>query len=273
MTTTRQPKGVPVGGQFATSTHAEPELNLTQPPTPDLALGTGLGQRYSAAREMYEAYAQNAWVETIKESYPDAAYACVDVEADGGGRYTAGMGLYAADGSDIDLDEEDDIRFENSYDTSWDMGLHQARADKTIFTPRSGVFTLGSIEEHWAAMQAAQEPQFDPFIHLSGMDRARAQSQYAQTLNQQAAAAYVKDISTKLLAINPDAARLYVNRRTDVEYGLTFRLDRVEDMYRNVVDVDLSVLEDDTFQDVHMDPFVDFDESTEELYVNIDPGN
>jgi hypothetical protein len=115
-------------------------------------------------------------------------------------------------------------------------------------------------------------PSSDPFAHLTGMDRARAQSEYAQQLNREATAAYVEDLSEKMLAINPEFARIYVNRNADVETGLTFTLDHVEDIHGNYGDADLMALENHGFQDIHLDSHVDYDEKADRLYINLDPG-
>ncbi|MET4144184.1 hypothetical protein [Arthrobacter sp. UYCo732] len=267
--TTRQPKGVPVGGQFAATAHAEPDLTLTPAQTPPQPIGEVLKERYAAAKEQHDAYAQNEWVSAVREEYPDAAYAYVDVASDAGGSYTLGMGLYKADGTEIDLDEENGVLFENGYDAHWDMGPHQDLPDKTLFTPRSGVFTLDSIADRWAGMQSSPEPSSDPFAHLTGMDRARAQNAYAQQINTEAVDAYVEDLSARLLAINPDFAKVYVNRKADVESGLTFTLNRVEDVHGNYGDVNLFAMEDYGFQDIHLDRHVEHREDTDELYIDI----
>lgn len=269
--TSRQPKGVPVGGQFAATAHSEPELTLTAPGQPDL--GDVLAAQYVAGKKQYDAYAQSQWADEIRAKYPEAAFACVVVKADGEGSYTDGMDLFKADGSDIALDDQDEVEFEAGFDTHWDMGVHATEETAATFVREIRAFSLDSAKNHWAGIQASPAPSVDPFARLAGMNKARAQSAYAQELNREATAAYVQDISAKLLAINPEFARLYVNRKADVESGLTFTLDRVEDIHRNAGDVDLSGLEEHGFQDIHLDPFVDYDDATAELYINIDPGN
>jgi hypothetical protein len=269
--TARQPKGVPVGGQFAATAHTEPAVSLAAP-GPKL-IGEVLADRYLAAKDQYEAYAQNEWADSIRAKYPEAAYACVDVHNASDGRYTSGMDLFKADGTDIELDAQDGAVFEAEYDTSWNTSRHETDETSATFTRDSGAFSLYSVEDRWTEISSSPEPASDPFAHLSGMDRARAQSAYAQEINAEATDAYVKGISAKLLAINPEFARLYVNRNADVESGLTFTLNRVEDIHRNFGDVDLSELEDHAFQDIHLDGHVDYDEATDELYINIDPGN
>jgi hypothetical protein len=266
----RQPKGVPVGGQFAATSHAEPSLALA--PAEAKSMEQILADRYLAAKDQYEAYAQNEWVDGIKAKYPQATFACVNVHSAGDGRYTAGMDLFAADGSDIELDMQDSADFEARYDTFWEMGRHETDETAAIFTRESGAFSLDSVKDRWAEASSSPEPSNDPFAHLSGMDRASAQSAYAQKINTEATTAYVQDLSAKLLAANPDFARLYVNRNADVESGLTFTLDHVEDIHGNYGDGDLMALEDHSFQDIHLDGHVDYDEKTDRLYINLDPG-
>lgn len=269
--TARQRKGIRTGGQFAATAHSEPGLSLAAATEP-ASTGDVLAARFSAAKGHYEAYAQNQWADDVKAKYPEAAFACVAVEKDREGMFTAGIDLFKADGSDIDLDEQDCELFEAAYDTHWNMQAHKTKESAAIFVREAGAFSLNSINDRWASIQASPAPSVDPFAHLTGLEKARAQSTYAQELNREATSAYVQDISAKLLAINPDFGRLYVNRKADVESGLTFTLDRVEDIHRNVGDVDLSELEEHGFQDIHLDPFVDYDETTGDLYINIDPG-
>jgi hypothetical protein len=267
----RQPKGIPAGGQFAATAHAEPSLGLA--PAEAKSMEHVLADRYLAAKDQYEAHAQSAWVDKVRAAYPEAVFACVNVENEGDSRYTAGMDLFAADGSDIELDMQDSAGFEDEFDTFWDMDRHATDESAAIFTRDSGAFSLDSVKDRWAEVSASPEPSNDPFAHLTGMDKARAQGAYARTISAEAASAYVADISTKIMAANPDAARLYFNRKTDVESGLTFDMDRVEDVHRNAVDIDLSAIEDTTFQDAFLDGHLDFDEPTDELYLNLDPGN
>jgi hypothetical protein len=267
--TARQPKGVPVGGQFAATTHAEPDLSLTPVSSRD-ALRSGL----AAAAEKHEALLQADWAETVWAKYPHASFADVHISGEGNGeRFTAGVDLYDPEGQRIDLDTTDEAALEDSWDVAWRADAHREDARVSAnMGPYSDAFSLDSIKERWDSMSSTPEPLLDPFAHLEGMDKARAQSAYAQKINSEATGAYVKDISEKLLAINPEFGRLYVNRNADVESGLTFTLDHVEDIHRNVGDVDLSEMEDHNFQDIHLDGHVDYDEATDRLYINIDPG-
>jgi hypothetical protein len=269
MTISRQPKGIPVGGQFATTSHAEPGLSLAG--FEEHRPGDLLFQQYTAAKDRYEAYEQSAWASDVRTKYPEADFAYVGVTQDRGGRYTAGMGLYAADGDELEVDEQDAVAFEDSFNVFWDMSRHGGD-DLNDVPGNSDMFSLDSVRNRWEQMQSDPAPSADPFAHLHGLDRARAQAAYANEISREATAAYVDDLSAKLLAINPKFGRLYVNRKADVEGGLTFTLDRVEDIHRNVSELDLAVFEDTTFQDVHFDAHVDWDEATGDLYINIDPG-
>lgn len=335
----RQPEGIPIGGQFAAKLQSDDVVTLAVALEPSQKLGRVLSDRYFAAKAQMEAHDQNEWVRDVHEDFPEAAYAKVNIENDGGGRYTAGVDLYAADGTPIDLDSNAEAILEEDFDTGWDMFRHKNDEARALFGTQDEVFSLKSIQDSWAEIESSTEApsdpfghltgvekakvgtcehcsgpieqrssqthdpqrprqawvhaasglescplphgaQFakpaeesaDPFAHLTGMDKARAQGTLARELSSEAAAAYVEDISAKLLAANPASARLYFNRRADVESGLTFDMDRVEDMHRNAVDVDLSGIEDTTFQDEFLDGHLDHDEKNDELYLNLDPG-
>lgn len=267
--TARQPKGIPAGGQFAATSHAEPALSLTSPSPRDARRS-----ELAAAAGKYEALLQADWAERVWAKHPHASFADVHIAGEGNGRqFTAGVDLYDAEGVQIELDMAEEAGLEDGWDVAWNADTHRddARVAANL-GPYSTAFSLDSMNEQWKALEAMPSPASDPFAHLTGMDRARAQSEYAQQLNREATSAYVQDLSAKLLAINPDFGRLYVNRKADVETGLTFTLDRVEDIHRNVGDVDLTELEDHGFQDIHLDPFVDYDDPTGDLYINLDPG-
>lgn len=268
--TARQPKGIPAGGQFAATAHSEPALSLAPASGRD-ALRSGL----AAAAEKNEALLQADWAEEVWAKYPNASFADVKIAGSGKeGLSTAGVDLYDAQGKQIDLDFDDEAELEETFDVTWGLGMH--RDDRRVAANlgrSSNAFSLYSIKERWDELGTSHEPLLDPFAHLTGMDRARAQSAYAQQINIEATSAYVKDISAKLLAINPDFARLYVNRNADVESGLTFTLDHVEDIHGNYGDGDVMALQDHNFQDIHLDEHVDYDEATDRLYINLDPGN
>jgi hypothetical protein len=265
----RQPKGIPAGGQFAATAHAEPTLTLAPVSARD-SLRAGL----AAAAEKHEALLQSDWAEAVWAKYPHASFADVHISGEGNGeRFTAGVDLYDPEGMQIDLDMADEAALEDTWDVNWKADRHREDARVAAnMGPHSEAFSLDSIKEHWDGL-STPEPLLDPFAHLAGMDKARAQGAYARTISSEAASAYVTDISAKIMAANPDAARLYFNRKTDVESGLTFDMDRVEDVHRNALDVDLSAIEDTTFQDAFLDGHLDFDEPTDELYLNLDPGN
>ena len=261
-------------GKYAEKIQSEASLTLGTPGTGS-SLGAALKERFESAKELHEAHAQNDWVEAVRAKHPDAAYAYPVPRTGRGNTDIRRIALHDVDGTDITLTPADSDAFTDGYNKSWDMGRHVTAETNKIFVPDIGVFSLDSVENRWndLAGRATASLDSDPFAHLTGMEKATAQSEYAQSLNHEATAAYVDDISAKILAVNPDAARLYVNRKTDVEYGLTFSLDRVEDADRNAVDVDLSALEQDAFQDLHLDTHVQYDDATEELYINIDPGH
>ena len=266
----RQPEGIPTGGQFAAAPHAEPVLSLA-PSTPRDTLRSDL----AAAAEKHQALLQADWAESVWTNYPHAAFADVHIEgAENGDAHTAGVDLYDTEGIQIPLDMAAQAGLEDTWDAQWNPDRH--RLDSRVAAnlgPYSTAFSLDSVKERWDEMETAHISSTDPFAHLTGMERARAQSEHAAELNREATASYVQHISAKLLAINPDFGRLYVSRKADVESGLTFTLDRVEDIHRNVGDVDLSELEEYGFQDIHLDPFVDYDDATGDLYINLDPGD
>lgn len=80
MTQTRQPEGIPVGGQFAAATHAEPELALTRQPVFDAEAHAELNAAIRAARfRIDEAKRQlsrmqlDAALSIVRKDFPDAA--------------------------------------------------------------------------------------------------------------------------------------------------------------------------------------------------------
>lgn len=270
MSTNRQPEGIPIGGQFAATAHKEPGVSLVVPQKDPV--GELLEQQFTAAKDRYEAYEQNAWVADVRRKYPDAAFAYVGVTNDRGGRYTAGMGLFSADGEEIEVFEDDQVFFEDSFNVLWNMEAHGGD-ELNDNAGNSEMFSLDSVKNRWEEIQSTPEPSADSFAHLSGLDKAKAQAAQAAELKQEATATYVKDLSAKLQAINLDFGRLYVKRNSNLEEGLTFNLDRVEDIHGNVGDVDLSEFEEHSFQDIGLDPYVDYDETSGDLYINIDPGD
>ncbi len=113
--TTRQPKGIPVGGQFAASAHSESTFTLAPR---QVALPTQrevLEAPFYAARQQYEGFAQNEWAETVLAAYPDARYAHVAMAKDRAGSFAAGMGLYKEDGELVDIDLDDIKAFNRTY--------------------------------------------------------------------------------------------------------------------------------------------------------------
>ncbi|QOT19334.1 hypothetical protein [Paenarthrobacter sp. YJN-5] len=141
-----------------------------------------------------------------------------------------------------------------------------ARQPKGV--PTGGQFAATTHTEPDIALN---NPITDPFAHLTGLDRARAQAEYAQTISAEAAAAYVDHLSDKLLAINPDFTRLNVGRKHDIEYGLTFTLESVEDRDGNYGDVDLEDLQDEIFHDAYLYQHVAYDDASDECFINLSP--
>lgn len=264
----RQPKGIPTGGQFAATAHSEPALSLAPDPQHD-ALRSGL----AAAAEKNEALLQADWAEEVWAKYPNASFADVQIAGSGKeGLSTAGVELYDAQGTQIDLDFDDEANLEEAFDVTWSLGVHRDDARVAAnMGPYSTAFSLDSIKERWDELGSSPEPLMDPFAHLTGMDRARAQAEYAHTISAQAAAAYVDHLSEKLLAINPDFTRLNVDREHDIEYGLTFVLESVEDKDGNYADVDLGRIQDETFHDAFLDPHVAYDDASGECFIDLSP--
>ncbi|WP_422758959.1 hypothetical protein [Paenarthrobacter sp. C1] len=141
-----------------------------------------------------------------------------------------------------------------------------ARQPKGV--PTGGQFAATAHGEPGIALN---NPITDPFAHLAGLNRARAQADYAQTISAEAAAAYVDHLSDKLLAINPDFTRLNVGRKYDIDYGLTFTIESVEDKDGNYGDVDLEHLQEETFHDAYLDQHVAYDDTRNECYIRLSP--
>ncbi|MBG0738997.1 hypothetical protein IV500_06110 [Paeniglutamicibacter antarcticus] len=269
-TVSRQPEGIPSGGQFAATTHSEPAVTLGLPaPTST----DGVPTDHQAAKDQFEARAQSAWATMVQEAHPEAAYAFAKVNYARSNSSARDVVIYDGQGEDVPVNREESSAFTDSFDPFWNIDQHATPETDAIFVKDSGVFSLASIHDRWNEVSSSPEPSNDPFSHLTGMDKARAQVGYAQQINAEAVSAYVGDLSAKLLAINPEFGRLYVNRTTDVEQGTTFTLDRVEDIHGNVGDVDVTGLADEAFQDNYLDPHVDYDEGSDELYINLDPNN
>lgn len=269
MSTSRQPKGIPVGGQFAAGTHSEPAIALT---TPAPALPTQrevLEARFYAARTQYEGFAQNEWVETVLAAYPDARYAHVSIANDRAGSFAAALGLYKEDGDLVDIDLDDIKAFNRTYDPSWDMELHLAAASGGIFVKDSGVFSLASIQDGWKDISTRPVLDSDPFAHLQGIERSRAEQSHGDALQTKAVQGYVQNLRTSILAAAPTATRIIVDRSADVESGLTFRLSYVEDSEGRYVDAGLHDLQETSFQDIYLDPHVQYDEATHDLYIDL----
>jgi hypothetical protein len=79
MTTSRQPKGVPVGGQFATATHGEPSIILTAqgvPASPAIHEVTRMHRKYreqmAAVVKRMDTNCLHSTLITAKDMYPGA---------------------------------------------------------------------------------------------------------------------------------------------------------------------------------------------------------
>jgi hypothetical protein len=266
----RQPEGIPTGGQFAAKVKSDAVSALVVAAPAPKTLGNVLSDRYFAAKKQMEAHDQNEWVRDVHEDFPEAAYAKVNIENDAGGRYTAGVDLYTADGTPIDLDSNDEAILESDFDTDWDMSQHRIEEAGALCL-QDDVFSLKSIQDNWAAVQSSTEPATDPFAHLTGMDKANAQVEYARKVNTEAAETYVKHLTSEILVAHPNAARINVSRKVDVEYGHHFKLLNVINADGDELDVDLGALQDEGFHDIYLDPHTDYDESDDQLYIDLIP--
>lgn len=271
--TARQPKGIPVGGQFAASTHSEAAVTLASRSSALPTQREVLEARLHAARRQYEGFAQNEWAETVLAAYPDARYAHVSIAKDRAGAFAAAMALYREDGSLVDVDLDDIKSFNQAYDPSWDMRLHTAAAEEgKLFVKDSDVFSLSSIKDDWAELSTRPVLEADPFAHLQGMERSRAEHSHGDELRSKAVQGYVQNLRTEILAAAPTAKRIVVDRGADVESGLTHRLSYVEDANGHYVDADLQGLQDHKFQDIYLDPYVEHEEGSDDIfYIDLQP--
>lgn len=271
MSTSRQPKGIPAGGQFAAANHSEPAIALTPPAAALPTQREVLEARFYAARTQYEGFAQNEWAESVLAAYPEARYAHVAIAKDRAGTFAAGMGLYKEDGDLVTIDLDDIKTFNQAYDPSWNMDLHLAASPEKLFVKDSGVFSLASIKDTWQELSTRPVMEADPFAHLQGLERSCAERDHGDALRTKAVQGYVQNLRTAILDEAPKATRIVVDRSADEESGLTFRLSNVEDAEGRYVDADLQALQDHSFQDIHLDPYVQYDEATRELYIDLQP--
>ena len=106
--TARQPKGVPVGGQFAATTHAEPQITLpagSSSVEDFVARRDAVRERRDEAHEQHEALDQLSQrlsvigvAASILTKYPDAATLRIAENQDGENQFDA-ISITAADGS------------------------------------------------------------------------------------------------------------------------------------------------------------------------------
>jgi hypothetical protein len=180
------------------------------------------------------------------------------------------MGLYREDGSLVEMDLDDIKTFNQAYDPSWDMRLHMAAAEEgNRFVKDSDVFSLSSIKDDWAELSTRPVLEADPFAHLQGIERSRAEHSHGDDLRSKAVQGYVQNLRDVILGEAPTAQRIVVDRSADVESGLTHRLSYVEDADGHYVDADLQTLQDHNFQDIYLDPHVQYDEATGALYIDL----
>lgn len=118
--TARQPKGIPVGGQFAATAHSEADLSLSPHPTGPATLAELIAQR-DLSRERFErldeqrdALDRMVQAQSIKtlaagllEKYPDAVTLRIEENQDGENQFDA-VHLIAADGRTLENAEDDD---------------------------------------------------------------------------------------------------------------------------------------------------------------------
>lgn len=109
---TRQPKGIPVGGQFAATAHSEAELSLsTAAPAPTLAERLAerdasklrmerLDEQKEVLDKMLQAQSVRYLAASLLERYPDAAVLTIRENEDGENNYEP-LKLTRADGSVI----------------------------------------------------------------------------------------------------------------------------------------------------------------------------
>lgn len=118
--TARQPKGIPVGGQFAATAHSEADLSLSPTPAgaPTLAalivqrdLSRERFERLDEQRDALDRMVQAQSIKTLAagllERYPDAVTLRIEENQDGENQFDA-VHLVAADGRSLENAEEDD---------------------------------------------------------------------------------------------------------------------------------------------------------------------
>jgi hypothetical protein len=142
-TTSRQPKGIPVGGQFAATAHSEADLSLSPSPAGPATLAERLAQRDASKERMERLYEQKDALDrtvqaqsvrylaaSLLERYPDAAVLTIRENEDGENNYEP-LKLTRADGSVInesdtycDWASEYDDNDPCVRDLVWDLDIH-----------------------------------------------------------------------------------------------------------------------------------------------------
>ena len=260
--TARQPKGIPVGGQFAATNHAEADVSLAA------------DSPRAARRAAYNRFAMEADAR-ILELTEDANHAQLrnmvdDLREDHPAAKS--FELYVDDDGDILANYVRDTDGNDLQEAEADLNESLRAADPDEMQALSAVpHDVDELLAWEPEGGLAQDPR-DPFAHLTGMDKARAQGAFARELNNAAAAVYVEDVTAKVLTANPAAASVFFSRKTDSIDGASFVMDRVEDADGKHLDVDLSSIEDHTFQDQFLDGHLEFDESDDEFFLTLSQG-
>lgn len=251
--------GIPTGGQFATKTQSDDVVAL-EDPRADRRAAYNRFQLEGDARilqlkeDVNHAQLRN-FADDLRQAHPEAKSFELYVDDDGDI-----LASYVRDADGHDLEEAQ---------ADLNESLHAADPDE--------MQALASVPHDIDEMLAwepegglAQDPS-DPFAHLTGMDKARAQGELAQKLNEAAAEAYAEDVKAKVLAAAPTAASVFFDRHTDSIEGASFTMGRVEDADGNPLDVDLATIEDSTFQDRFLDGQLEYVEDDDEFYLAVRP--
>lgn len=255
----RQPEGIPTGGQFAKTTHSDRTVTLDDPRTARRAafnrFATATDARILALKEDASRAQLRNMIDDLRQAHPEVQSFELYLDDDGD---IAANFVRDADGNDIEEAEVDLTESLRAADPDEMQALACVPHDvdeMLAWEPEGGL---------------AQDPA-DPFAHLTGMDKAKAQARFAQKASAEAAEAYVGHLASEILVAEPNAARLNVSRKVDVEYGHVFTLQNVINADGDVLDVDLTALQDEAFHDIHLDRHVDYDDSGDQSYIDLIP--
>lgn len=131
--------------------------------------------------------------------------------------------------------------------------------------PTGGQFTTTTKPE--APLQLAAF--IDPTGHLAGMDRARAQACLGLELGTEAAHCYHQLLGDAARAANPKADRVYVSKKVDPEFGVVLKCSSLGDRDGNDLNSDSFVFPDRDFDEDYLDAYTEWDEDSQELYINL----